>query len=244
MPSKKKTSRNSFNNFLTNKKVVNIVDLFVIIILIIIIFLIINYNNKFGSSDGFHLGNNNNTNNNKSNKSNKSHENTLRIIVDQNNKESNKSFKDSKHYERIINPLLPPERSFEHTVGIPINVPTRGISSPSQQIGALYKERVDTYIDGEDDDPRRKIPGNNSDSVILPLYGNPTYPKSNKWSYHVATDKNNQVKMPLNNKGKKCDNKYGCEEIQNDDLITIPGYNGQFRAVIYDYDTPKYIPYV
>jgi len=241
MRSKKKSSKSSkssrFNNFLTNNKVVNIVDLLVLVILIVIVILIVKYNKQYGN-DGFHIRK-------RGNKYNKQYDNTLKITVEGGSvTDKETSFKDSKAYERIINPLLSPERSNEHTVGIPINVPTRGIASPSQQIGALYKERVDTYIDGEDDDARRKIPGNNSDSVILPLYGNPTYPKSTKWSYHVATDKSNQVKMPLNNKGKKCDNKLGCEEIQNDDIITIPGYNGQFRAVIYDYDAPKYIPYV
>ena len=50
--------------------------------------------------------------------------------------------------------------------------------------------------------------------------------------------------MPLSFKGKKCDAQYGCDEIMNDDLITIPGYNGNFRVVIYDYDAPKYIPCV
>ena len=38
-----------------------------------------------------------------------------------------------KNHERIINPLLPPERSYENTYGIPINIPTRGSSGGFQQ---------------------------------------------------------------------------------------------------------------
>lgn len=242
MPSRsKKKTKSSLKNFMTSKRTATIVDLLVVTILVVIIVLIVKYNNTFGSKDGFYS-----RKNKKGKKSNKSKcDNTLRIVVDNNhnhNHQDQPNFKTSKHYERIINPLLPPERSFEHTVGIPINVPTRGEGGPFQQVGALYKESVTEFIDSEDENSNRSIPGNNSDSVVLPLFGRPTYPKSNKWTYHITSDKNNQVKMPLTNKGKKCDNQYGCEEIQNDDLISVPGYNGQFRAVIYDYDAPKYIP--
>ena len=87
-------------------------------------------------------------------------------------------------------------------------------------------------------------PGNNTDSIQLALYGKPTYPGSNQWSYYTMNDRHNAVKMPMSHKGQKCDNRYGCDEIMNDDLITIPGYNGTFRAVIYDFDAPKYIPFV
>jgi len=67
---------------------------------------------------------------------------------------------------------------------------------------------------------------------------------SNKWTYYINSDNNNFVKLPLKHKGKKCDTTYGCEEIQNDDLITVPEYNGIFRVNIYDYDKPNYIPCV
>ena len=39
-----------------------------------------------------------------------------------------------KNHERIIHPLLPPERSYENTYGIPINIPTRGSSGGFQQV--------------------------------------------------------------------------------------------------------------
>jgi hypothetical protein len=167
--------------------------------------------------------------------------NTIKIQVESScepKQEKNLSYfqyQDLKAHERIINPLLPPERSMEGSYGIPINVPTRGEVGSFQQIGALYKETVES----ED-----MTPGNNTDSVVLALFGKQTYPRSQKWTYYTSSDRNHQVKMPLSNKGKKCDSQYGCEEISNDDLITVPGYNGVFRAVIYDYDAPKYIPCV
>ena len=71
-----------------------------------------------------------------------------------------------KSMERIINPLLPPERSYTNTYGTPINIPSRGPNMSYQQVGILYKENI------ENPD---KQPGNNNDSNILPLFGRPTF---------------------------------------------------------------------
>jgi hypothetical protein len=140
-----------------------------------------------------------------------------------------------KAYERIINPLLPPERSYEATYGVPINIPTRGPEGGYQQIGYIYKEG----IDNED-----KQIGNNSEPVMLPLYGTPTYNGSNKWMYYISSDKYHSIKMPIHHKNRKCDSEYGCDELYQDDIVDVPSYNGKFKVNIYEYDKPKYIPHV
>ena len=140
-----------------------------------------------------------------------------------------------KNHERVINPLLPPERSYENTYGVPINIPTRGSSGGFQQIGMLYKQNIT--------DSSATI-GNNSETAVFPLYGRPIYPGSNKWSYYTASDKFNSVKMPITHNGRRCDADYGCHELYNGDIIQIPAYNGDFKVEIYDYDKPRYIPYV
>jgi hypothetical protein len=140
-----------------------------------------------------------------------------------------------KNHERVINPLLPPERSYENTYGVPINIPTRGSSGGFQQIGMLYKQNIT--------DNSATI-GNSSETAIFPLYGRPIYPGSNKWSYYTASDKFNSVKMPITHNGRRCDADYGCHELYNGDIIQIPAYNGDFKVEIYDYDKPRYIPYV
>ncbi len=141
----------------------------------------------------------------------------------------------SKNHERVINPLLPPERSYVNTYGIPINVPTRGVSAGYQQVGVLYKNEI--ADDG-------KTIGNNSDTAILPLYGQPTYPGSNKWNYYTSSDKFHTVKMPVTINGRKCTDDTGCSEIYNNDDVSIPAYNGNFRVEIYDFDKPRYIPII
>lgn len=140
-----------------------------------------------------------------------------------------------KDHERIINPLLPPERSYENTYGIPINIPSRGFSGGFQQVGTLYKNQIANS---------EQTPGNNTDTVIIPIFGRPLYPGSNKWNYYVTSDKYAMVKMPFTFKGKKTDDQYGVDELFDGDVITLPEYNGEFVVKIYQYDKPRYIPFI
>lgn len=155
--------------------------------------------------------------------------------VDNQNKLSYWGYVNQHNGNRIMNPQLPPERSFEQTYRVPVNIPTRGYDGGYQQIGMLYKESVSS----ED-----SVVGNNSESVILPLYGKPVHPGSNKWSYYTSSDKFQTVKIPLSHKGRKCDSQYGCTELYDDDIISVPPYNNNFKVKLYEYDKPRYIPYV
>ena len=140
----------------------------------------------------------------------------------------------AKNMERIINPLLPPERSYTNTYGIPINIPSRGPFQTYQQVGILSKDEIANPD---------KIPGNNNDSNILPLFGRPTYIGSNKWNYYTTSDKFQSVKLPINIDGRKCTDDLGCDELRDGDMVTIPSYNGRFKVEIYDFDKPRYIPF-
>ena len=141
-----------------------------------------------------------------------------------------------KDHERIINPLLPPERSYVNTYGIPINVPSRGYSRGYQQVGLLYKK---DGVEGE-----RQV-GNDTSSNILPLFGQAIYPGSNKFNYYVTSDKFNNVKMPFTiNNGKKSDDTYGIEELQDKQEIFLEEYNSNFVVKIYRLDKPRYIPHI
>jgi hypothetical protein len=141
----------------------------------------------------------------------------------------------NKNIERIINPILPPERSYQNTYGIPINIPSRGPNLSYQQIGILYKENIENTD---------KMPGNNTDSNILPLFGRPTFNGSNKWNYYTSSDKYQNFKLPITIDGRKCNDDLGCNELRDGDMISIPSYNGRFRVEIYNYDKPTYIPFI
>lgn len=141
----------------------------------------------------------------------------------------------AKNHERIINPFLPPERSYENTYGLPVNIPSRGFSGGFQQVGYLYKKDV----------ANPEVPvGQDPNSVIIPLYGRPLWPGANKWNYYLNSDKFQAVKMPFQVQGRQSDDDHGVNELNNGDTVDLPAYNGKFEVNIYNYDKPRYIPFV
>jgi len=127
--------------------------------------------------------------------------------------------------------LDPPEREYRgrypgRSQGIPINVKTRGQDS-YQQVGLLYKINDST------------------NRTVLPLYGRRVYLGSNMWNYYTTSDSHSIVKLPLHNNGNNCTSDRGCQEFMNGDTITINALgNGSFKVEIYEYDAPRYIPYL
>ena len=118
---------------------------------------------------------------------------------------------------------------------MPINIETRESGGDYQQVGILHKTN---NLDNDFDKP-----GNNDKTVILQLFGKPIYRGSTNWNYYIM-DKN-KFKIPLIINNENCDNyQRGCKELQNNDTINIPQYNGEFSVQILRFDAPKYIPYV
>ena len=149
---------------------------------------------------------------------------------------------DKSRVEEILEPPL--SRNYYHDPdgvkmipkkAMPINISTRGDGGDYQQVGILYKDSV---IDEE------KAPGNNTDANVLPLFGKPVYRGASRYNYYTATDKYHQVKVPLTLNNTDCTDDRGCDEISNDDVVPVPGYNANFKAQIYKFDKPRYIPYV
>lgn len=138
-----------------------------------------------------------------------------------------------KDVERIINPILPPERSYENSYGLPINQPSRGPTGAYQQVGFLSQ----TSTSGDAN-------GHNNENFILPLMGRPVYFGSRNWSYYTFSEKYQTVKLELKHKGRKCSGDIGCEEMYEGDKVHVPPYPGEFTVHLYDYDKPSYIPYV
>ena len=147
----------------------------------------------------------------------------------------------------LSDPLYPPlKRNFHidsaiqtrRRIGVPINIETRGHTEDYQQIGILYKE---SNVNTEGESP---IPGNNTESNILPLFGRPLYRGSNNWLYYTSSDKFNAMKIPITYDNKECMDDRGCKELYDSDTINIPSYNGQFKVKIYKFDKPRYLPHV
>jgi hypothetical protein len=131
----------------------------------------------------------------------------------------------NKEYERLINPLLPPERSYNSTYSVPINIPTRGYASNYQQVGVITSET-------------------NEGVKILPLFGRPQWKGGNRWNFYTSTDQYNSLKLPVYSKKKDCQDQIGCDELYDGDQVVIPQYgeNTKFKVSIYKLDSPVYLP--
>jgi len=144
------------------------------------------------------------------------------------NMSSENLYSNNINSERLINPLLPPSRSypqsstFINVPGIPINVPTRGYSDEFQQIGVLT---------------------NVVNNEVLPLFGRKLYNGGSKWWYYTLTNQQNSVKLPITYKNRNCDTEYGCDEIYDNDEIYISNLNQKMVVSLYKLDSPRYIPY-
>jgi hypothetical protein len=110
-------------------------------------------------------------------------------------------------------------------VGLPVNIQTRGILSDYQQVGILTRSN------------------RASSDMILPLMGRRIMSGRDKWQYYTISGSGNlNTKLPVSVKGKSCTSEYGCDDIQNGDVVYVEGYNETFRVTIYDNSAFQYIP--
>lgn len=133
--------------------------------------------------------------------------------------------------QRLVNPLLPPERSYPYLPmrpGMPINIPTRGASSGFQQMGVLVEEGID--------------PSGNKERKLLPVYGEQTYPGSNQYRYYTNTDGFQSVKLPIQKGREDCMDERGCSEIYDGDSVLVNGYDKNYKVQLYKLDRPRYNP--
>lgn len=129
---------------------------------------------------------------------------------------------------RIQDPLLAPEVRGPFPVvntGIPINQNPRLQNGMRMDPEYLTYQQVGFLLDNTTEKP-----------TILPLFGKKKYPRGDQWEYYYQTDKYNQIKIPITYKKNY--------PLMSKDVINIPEYNKDFTATIYEYDAPKYIPYV
>ena len=112
--------------------------------------------------------------------------------------------------------------------GIPVNVRTRGPRGPAtgyQQIGILTRT------------------AGNSD-MILPLMGRRIMTGRDKWQYYTISNSGNlNTKLPISVNGKSCTSEYGCNDINNGDVVYVEGYKDTFVATVYENNLFQYIPF-
>ena len=121
---------------------------------------------------------------------------------------------DNRNFEKTI------EKAFEkktETSGNSIPIPLTGF----KQIGIL---------------------SNNTQEIILPLFGKSTLPTTyhlpyyygeDTWNYYTISEKNNTM-IPLEYQSNDCMTDTGCKELKTDDTIFISLYREHFKVKIYN----------
>jgi hypothetical protein len=108
--------------------------------------------------------------------------------------------------------------------GMPINVQTRSVNDSYKQLGILTRRSSD---------------------LILPLMGRQLTVGNYKWQYYTMTTTGNMnTKLPISLNGKSCTGEYGCDSLNNGDIVYVEGYSDTFRVTLYENSTFNYIPFV
>ena len=105
--------------------------------------------------------------------------------------------------------------------GVAINVPTQPFDTSYRQIGILSR--------------------NSEQDVIMGLFGMQMNRGRELWQYYTKNE--HGIRLPVSVNGKSGSNEYGCDHIENGDMIYVEGYNDAFKATIYDDNNQmRYIP--
>jgi len=110
--------------------------------------------------------------------------------------------------------------------GIPINIRSRGLNTGYQQIGILTRT-------------------NSGSDMILPLMGRRVMSGRDKWQYYTISNSSGNIntKLPISKNGKSCTSEYGCDDINNGDVVYVEGYKDTFVATVYENNLFQYIPF-
>lgn len=117
------------------------------------------------------------------------------------------------------------ERNLQQPPAKPFYYPTRGLPQSYQQMGVLIGEE------------RR----HRGEQTILPLIGRQTHPGSSRYHYYTSTNGYHPMKLPVVHKKRTCNDSTGCEEIYSGNIVSVNGYDYDFKADIYPSPDLQYI---
>lgn len=133
----------------------------------------------------------------------------------------------------LMNPYTAPLKDDRYLVtssdirgAVPINVRTQGVDTNYRQLGILTR-----------------VNKNDKKETILALLGRPLITNRCKWQYYTMETKNN-IKLPIISNGRSCTNEQGCDELYQNDIVYVEGYNEPFKITMYDNNTMKYLPFI
>ena len=77
---------------------------------------------------------------------------------------------------------------------------------------------------------------------LLPLYGRRIASRSDRFNYYTRTDTNNPLPLPITYKRRDCQDDVGCEELFDNEQVTIIPTKQNGSVTVYRFNGPTYIP--
>lgn len=105
----------------------------------------------------------------------------------------------------------PPDLSRIPNSSTPFNIPTQGIAEEYQSMG-IVKTR---------------------EGKLLPLFGRRCVSSRERYNYYTRTDSYNPIPLPIEMKGRDCQDQVGCPELFNGDRVNISTLNENGEVTIY-----------
>jgi len=105
--------------------------------------------------------------------------------------------------------IAPPDLSRVPTGGF--NIPTQGIPEEYQSMGIVKT----------------------SDGKLLPLYGRRSISSRDRYNYYTRTDTYNPIPVPVEVKGRDCQDQVGCAELYNGDKVNLSATDQSGEVTIY-----------
>lgn len=105
--------------------------------------------------------------------------------------------------------IAPPDLSRVPTGGF--NIPTQGIPEEYQSMGIVKT----------------------NEGKLLPLYGRRSISSRDRYNYYTRTDTYNPIPIPVEIKGRDCQDQVGCPELYNGDKVKLSATNESGEVTIY-----------
>lgn len=105
--------------------------------------------------------------------------------------------------------IAPPDLSRVPTSGF--NIPTQGIPEEYQSMGIVKT----------------------NDGKLLPLYGRRSISSRDRYNYYTRTDTYNPIPIPVEIKGRDCQDQVGCPELYNGDKVRLSATDESGEVTIY-----------
>jgi Family of unknown function (DUF5755) len=107
--------------------------------------------------------------------------------------------------------MVGPDLSRVPSASAPFNIPTQGIPESYQSMGI-----VET-----------------SGGKLLPLYGRRSISSRDRYNYYTRTDSYNPIPIPVQIKGRDCQDQVGCPELYDGDRVKLSATNETGEVTIY-----------